>query len=144
MKEQSYEKHTQYTVLQHYIWLPLSFILLLSVMGYSIYQMINGIFTFGSLLLLAVTFLAILPGIFSRRYALQLQDRLIRTEEQLRYFMLTSKRIDPSITLAQLIALRFAPDEEFIALVDRTIAENLSPDEIKKAIQVWKADNNRV
>nr|WP_269052449.1 DUF6526 family protein [Sporosarcina sp. G11-34] len=95
-------------------------------------------------MLIGVVILAIIPGMLARIYAVKLQDRIIRTEEQFRYYILTTKRLDPSLTLAQLIALHFAPDEEFVSLVDRTLAENLSSDEIKQAIHEWRADYNRV
>ena len=85
MKEQSVEKHTQYQPLQHYIWLPLSFVMLVSVFGYAIYELVNGRLTLQTLLLLGLMVLAIISGILARMYALKLQDRLIRTEEQLRY-----------------------------------------------------------
>lgn len=80
----------------------------------------------------------------ARIYALTLQDRLIRTEEQLRYYMLTNQRIDSRITMKQLIALRFASDEEYVALVEKTVKEDLSPEEIKAAIITWRADHQRV
>ncbi|KAA0966300.1 hypothetical protein FQ087_08705 [Sporosarcina sp. ANT_H38] len=144
MKEQSVEKHTQYQPLQHYIWLPLSFVMLVSVFGYAIYELGNGRLTLQTILLLGLMVLAIISGILARMYALKLQDRLIRTEEQLRYYMLTTKRIDSGLTINQLIALRFAPDEEFVGLVDRAVAENLTPIEIKQSIQMWRADHQRV
>lgn len=116
----------------------------MSVIGYTIYQITQGDFTFGSLLLIGVVVLAIIPGMLARIYSVKLQDRMIRTEEQLRYYILTTKRLDPSLTLDQLIALRFAPDEEFIDLVDRTLAENLTSNDIKQAIREWKSDHHRV
>lgn len=144
MKQQTAENHARYFPLQHLVWLPLSVVLLLAVIGYTIYQIVKGEFTFGSLILLGVVILAIIPGMLARIYAVKLQDRIIRTEEQFRYYVLTAKRLDPGLTLDQLIALRFASDEEFISLVDRTVAENLSSVEIKQAIQEWRADYNRV
>jgi hypothetical protein len=45
--------------------------------------------------------------------------------------------------MSQIIALRFAPDLEFVGLVNRAIAENLSNDAIKKAIKDWKPDHHR-
>jgi hypothetical protein len=44
----------------------------------------------------------------------------------------------------QLVALRFASDEDVSALVERTLSENLSPADIKKAIQHWRPDYWRV
>lgn len=118
--------------------------LLLTTVGYIIYQLITKEFTLGSLILLGAIILAIIPGMLTRIYALKLQDRLIRKEEQLRYYILTTKRLDPHITIAQIIALRFASDEEFVGLVNRTVTEKLTASEIKKAIQEWCPDNYRV
>ena len=144
MKEQSYENHARYHPLQHYVWLPLSFLMLVSIVVYTIYQFIKNGFSLQLLLLLGVVVLAIIPGMLARIYATTLQDRIIRTEEQLRYYMLTKNRLDDRLTIDQLIALRFASDEEFIELVDRTIDENLSNDDIKKLIKTWRADHHRV
>lgn len=49
-------------------------------------------------------------------YATKLQDRIIRQEVAFRYFVITSKPIDTRISLKQMIALRFASDEQFIDL----------------------------
>lgn len=75
---------------------------------------------------------------------MDLQDRLIVTEEQLRYFMLTGNRLAARLTKSQWIALRFASDEEFVELANRVVVEELSPDEIKKSVKSWRADHQRV
>jgi hypothetical protein len=62
----------------------------------------------------------------------------------LRHFILTGKLLDPRLTIGQIISLRFATDEEFPALCERTLQEKLSPDAIKRAIKTWKADYDRV
>lgn len=143
-KPQSFSNHTKITPLQHVIWLPLSFIMLFSIFTYIIVTVVRGTFTFSTLLLLGTVILAIIPGMLARMYALILQDRLIRTEEQLRYYVLTNKRLDPRISMDQLIGLRFASDDEYVELVEKTIAENLSKEEIKATIKNWRADNHRV
>jgi len=79
-----------------------------------------------------------------RTFPIKAQDRAIRAEEGLRYFILTRKPIDSRITMQQIAALRFAPDDELLPLVDRAVVENLSPNDIKKAIKNWKSDNHRV
>ena len=43
----------------------------------------------------------------------------------------------------QIIALRFAGDEEFVSLVERTLKENLTSKEIKQAVKNWKTDFHR-
>lgn len=96
-----------------------------------------------SLICLASIIMALLFW-YVRSFPLKAQDRAIRAEESLRYFILTGKPLDNRLRLSQIIALRFASDEEFPALADRAVNENLRNSEIKKAIRNWRADHNRV
>lgn len=78
---------------------------------------------------------------------LKLQDRIIRLEERLRIASLVPadqhKHI-PELTGRQLIALRFASDEELPTLVHKALTQNLEPKAIKQNITHWRADNHRV
>jgi hypothetical protein len=47
------------------------------------------------------------------------------------------------LTPKQIVALRFASDEELGALLDRAIREKLSPQEIKRAVKRWRPDHLR-
>ena len=78
-----------------------------------------------------------------RIFALRAQDRAIRAEENLRHFALTGKLLDSRLNMAQVIALRFADNEEFIELAKKAADNNMSSDDIKKTIQKWKADHHR-
>ncbi|MGC3943790.1 MAG: DUF6526 family protein [Chryseolinea sp.] len=80
----------------------------------------------------------------SRSFALKAQDRAIRAEENLRYFILTGKRLDQSLSLRQVIALRFASDEEFVGLAAKAVEQKMKPDDIKKAVKNWRPDYHRV
>ena len=81
---------------------------------------------------------------FVRLFPLKAQDRAIRAEENLRHFVITGKILPANLSVPQIIALRFAPDEEFISLTEKASLENLSPKQIKSNIKNWKADLYRV
>jgi hypothetical protein len=82
-----------------------------------------------------------------QHYALTLQNRIVRLELRYRYISLTGKRfevIEIQLKDEQLFALRFAPDEEFLQLIEKTQSKNLTRLQIKKAIINWKGDYERV
>ena len=80
-------------------------------------------------------------------YALTLQNRIILNEMRNRYFHLTGKTFEEkeqNLKLGQIIALRFASDDELLGLMDRAIAEKLKAKEIKQQIKNWRGDYIRV
>jgi hypothetical protein len=81
---------------------------------------------------------------YARQFAIKAQDRAIRAEENFRHFILTGKQHDSRLRLGQIIALRFASDDELVALSAKAAAEGTKPDDIKKAIKNWKGDFHRV
>ena len=91
-----------------------------------------------TLLLLAyATFTAVYNA---RRFALALQDRIIRLEMQGRLSRLGRETDLERLSMPQIIALRFATDNELPGLTQRAIAENMTSDQIKRAITVWQGD----
>lgn len=92
-------------------------------------------------------FVLVLLPLIARMYALTLQNRIIINEMRNRYFHLTGKTFEEkeqNLKLGQIIALRFAPDNELLGLMDRAIAEKLKAKEIKQQIKNWKGDYIRV
>jgi len=81
----------------------------------------------------------------SRIYTVRLQDRIIRLEMRLRLAgLLPNRQADiERLAMRQLVALRFASDAELPGLMDRALAENLSSDQIKRAVRNWQADYQR-
>src|SRR5262249_53003583 len=92
--------------------------------------------------------LALATGfLFARVFALSVQDRVIRLEERLRLIRLLPGDLKPRIdefTVSQLVALRFACDEELPALAKRVLVENLqSRKTIKQLVKNWRPDYQR-
>lgn len=144
MEAQNYRNHRQFVPAFHYILLPL---LLLTLIGSAVnlYQSIGDHQRLYSASLILVMMVSLLTLFFlCRIFALKAQDRAIRAEENLRHYVLTGKLLDPRLTIRQVIGLRFASDGEFPALAQRAAAENLSADDIKKAVKNWRADTYRV
>jgi hypothetical protein len=79
-----------------------------------------------------------------RTFGLGNQDRIIRAEENFRCYRLTGKELDSRLSKSQIIALRFAVDSEYVALMDKAITQNLSAKEIKESIKEWRADYHRI
>jgi hypothetical protein len=75
-----------------------------------------------------------------RQYAVRLQNRIIRLEMQTRLARLGRDADFGRLAMPQIIALRFASDAELPALLSRAITENLTADQIKRAVTAWQAD----
>lgn len=142
MTPQNFKNHTRMVPMFHYV----TFTLLLAVLIGSIINLVNSASgnLYSAALLLVLTIAVIFTTFFARLFALKAQDRAIRAEENLRHFALTGKLLDSRLRTSQIIALRFAPDEELVALAKRAVDENLDAKTIKQAIQNWKGDYHRV
>ena len=142
MEVQNFKNHARMVPGFHYLGLSL----ILGLLGESIYYLIrtSSENKFLGFLLVLISIILVILWIYIRIFPLKAQDRAIRAEENLRFYVLSGKLLPSTLTLAQTIALRFAPDEELVALVDRVVNENLSAKDIKLSIKNWKADYHRV
>jgi len=91
-----------------------------------------------------ISFALVLLAWYARAFALRAQDRAIRAEENFRHFLLTGKPLPTGLRVSQIIALRFAADEEFPSLVQKALSDNLSNKQIKESISNWRGDYYRV
>lgn len=142
MKEQSFNNHSRYVPLYHYI----AGTLVIAIFGGSIVNLIlaDAHTHYSAALLVCVAFVLVILFWYARAFALKAQDRAIRAEENFRHFILTGKPLDNRLRMSQIIALRFASDEELADLAKKAVEEKLSQKEIKQQIKNWKADHNRV
>lgn len=142
MKEQNYENHAKMDPKYHIVLTLFAVITLILSITYIVQNIGSELLL--SLVILFMLITLILVAAILRLYALKVQDRVIREEENFRYYRLTGNLLDKTLSHKQVIALRFASDEEFPELVERAKSENLEPKEIKKAVQNWRADHHRV
>ena len=94
-------------------------------------------------LILALSIVSLVGIIYCRTFALKAQDRAIRVEENLRHFVMTGKLLDPRLNTLQIVALRFASDEEFLELARKSAEQGTVSKDIKQAIRHWRADHYR-
>jgi hypothetical protein len=118
---QSYANHKRFHPVFHYVVLSmLSGAVVLS--GEHLIEAVlhsNGRMV--AFILFCLAFATTLGFFYTRGFALRAQDR----------------------AMGQIIALRFASDEEFPALAIKAASGNMKVDEIKQAIKNWRGDYHR-
>ncbi len=143
MAEQNYSNHTRWYPLVHFVLFPL----LLVLVGYAIFRIYQDPVLDHVAQLLLIVAVALL-SVAARLQALKAQDRVIRLEERMRYATVLSPELAnraSALRTGQMIALRFASDEELSDLVERTLNREFATNkDIKKAIVRWRPDHLRV
>lgn len=144
MADQNFSNHTRMVPLFHYVAFTAAlFPFVLSIIHF-FKTLGEGSGRLQAAGMLSLTAAVILALWFARSFALKAQDRAIRAEENFRHYLATGKPFHSNLRLGQIIALRFAGDNEFVALAKKAVDENLTAKQIKMAITNWKADYNRV
>jgi len=136
---QNFENHTRFVPAYHGV----AFFIFVINFAWCIYQVIHA--PSGQTviaLLLSIAFLLVF--FFARIFALTVQDRVIRLEMRLRMQLLLPPDLRPRIndfSVNQLIALRFAGDEELPELARKVLEDKIDHRKtIKKMVKNWQAD----
>lgn len=139
MRPQSFENHARWVPLYHF---ALSAVLAVNLL-WSLYLAVTA---FSWTTVLGVLMALVFIGLFwyLRVFALAVQDRVIRLEMRLRLEKLLPADLKPRIldlSHSQLVALRFAGDEELPGLVREVLEKGLrNRSEIKRRIKNWQGD----
>ena len=140
---QTYENHVRWHPPFHFFLAP---VLLINVVWAIVQFVRNPGWDQGWWIVVSLALVTV--AALSRTNPLKTQDRIIRLEEQLRYRQLLPADLAQQtgrLTTGQIIALRFASDEELAGLVQQVMEGKLSkPAEIKRAIKNWRGDMLRV
>jgi hypothetical protein len=144
MNNQNYANHRRTHPLFHMVLSLTTVVLFVCAVIELVRSLQSGSQVFPAVLFLLISIIFIVIFLIVRAYPLKAQDRAIRAEENLRHYVLTQKLLDPRLSLKQIVALRFASDDEFPALCQKAASEQLSPDAIKKSIRQWRVDEYRI
>src|SRR5580692_5892457 len=136
-KPQNLQNHTRVVAPFHMFVLP---VFLLNA-GWSIYHVIKAGISFESVLGILVAFALLTFALFSRVFALTVQDRIIRLEMRLRLAEVLPVDLRPRIpefNVAQLVSMRFASDAELPSIARKVLDEKMNDRKaIKQLVKDW-------
>jgi hypothetical protein len=142
MAEQTFKSHRRYIPAYHFFALP---VLILNVVAQVLYFL--KYHTPYKLFMIVVALALVVIPFSLRTMIARVQDRVIRLEERLRLSNLLPAEMHARIndlTPGQLVGLRFAPDDEVVALAQRCMSgELIKGEQIKREIKNWRPDNLR-
>jgi hypothetical protein len=140
---QTFANHTRWQPPLHFFVLP---VMLINVIWTIIVFVKAPNWNSGWAILVSLALLVLVT--YVRLNPLKAQDRIIRLEEKLRYQQVLSPAVfqqTSALSPGQIIALRFAGDDELEQLVGAVLAGKFAKNsEIKRAIKHWRADTFRV
>jgi hypothetical protein len=140
MTEQSFANHTKFVPAYHFFAVPV----FVANFVWSLFRLRTLGFSFAGVFGVLVAAALVVLVFVARLFALAVQDRVVRLEEQLRYARLLPADLlarTAELTMGQVIALRFASDAELPALARKVLDEKLVKRKaIKQLIKIWKPD----
>ncbi len=141
--EQTYKTHRRYIPIFHFFVEP---VLILNVVAQLLYFIKYR--TLYKAWMVAVALALAILAFYARYMVARVQDRVIRLEERIRLASLLPAELRERIndlSTPQLVALRFASDEELPGLAQRCLNGELTKgDQIKREIRTWRPDYARV
>jgi hypothetical protein len=139
---QTFQNHARILPAYHYVAIPLLAINLF----FALYQAVTA-FSWTNLVAFGTAVALILLAFVARVMALSVQDRVIRLEETLRMRALLPADLQPRIgefTVKQMVAVRFASDEELPELARKVLDDKIQDQKaIKTMVRQWRADYQR-
>lgn len=143
-KEQNFRNHRRLFPLHHFFITPLSIFCFISSLILP-FRLELGVWQI--IICLSVGLILLILPVVARIYGLKNQDRIIRLELRQRYYELTGEPLSEkelSLRKSQIIALRFADNDQIVSLINDAIDKNLSAKEIKETVKNWQSDHWRV
>ena len=146
--QQNYANHRKFVPGYHF----LTFTVVLVNLIWAIWKLGRGLFSdayavnFDLVLGVLMAFAFLAMTLYLRLFPLTVQDRVIRLEMRERLGQLLPEDLQDRVRelkRGQLVGLRFVGDSELEALVRETLDKNLTGEEIKKKIKVWRPDHFR-
>jgi len=136
---QNFEHHAKFITAYHRVAMPIFLINFV----WCAYRVVRA-FSAQSVISLLVAIALVILVLYARMFVLTVQDRVIRLEMRLRLQELLPEHLRPRIPefeVGQLVALRFASDEELPELARKVLDENLKDRKaIKKLVRNWQPD----
>lgn len=143
MSEQNFQNHVRFVPLYHFFALPM----LVINFVWSVYRWIAAGFSVGGLEWVLTSAALFFGVVYPRLFALNVQDRVIRLEERLRYERVLPEELRwraDELTVDQFVSLRFASDEELEKLMGKVLDGKLTERKaIKRLIKNWRPDSLR-
>jgi hypothetical protein len=142
---QNFKNHIRFYPAHHFIFYPvIGFLFVFAIRKALVDEANAALWFFAAALVFMIGWLSFMVR---QHYGMTIQNRVVVLEMRHRYYVLTNQRLEPledRLSFGQIAALRFASDEELPALVQRTLAENLSAKAIKESIVNWLPDHKRI
>ena len=136
---QSYKRHARWLPAYHFFVMPVLLANVVNAIRHVYLLPVRGMF-----FQLVVAVALLMLGFLARVMALTVQDRVIRLEMRLRLRGILPTDLHPRInelTPRQLVAMRFASDDEMADLVREVLNGKLATsNEIKQRVKSWQAD----